>query len=218
MKKRKNIANARDFKNDNGEWVASYMVNTPDTYIQYQTRSYVVWRSINTRISDKFKAQHPTYKDSSCLFKDYQELAEWCQSQYGYLLKDNNGDHWSLDKDLLVIGNKDYSPETCVFVPHRINKLMTICDASRGKYPLGVSWDSASKKFSSACQDGTKSVRLGRFIDPTEAHRSWQLFKAAQIIKVSQDEILPENVKQALLRRAVKIQEEYDSGVETFFV
>lgn len=31
---------------------------------------------------------------------------------------------WHLDKDILLKGNKVYSPETCAFVPAKINSLL----------------------------------------------------------------------------------------------
>ena len=43
--------------------------------------------------------------------------------------------------------NKIYSPDTCIFVPNRINCAFTKSNASRGKYPIGVSFDKKSNKF-----------------------------------------------------------------------
>ena len=37
-----------------------------------------------------------------------------------------------LDKDILVRGNKLYSPDTCLFVPQEINNLLTVQN-KRGK-------------------------------------------------------------------------------------
>ena len=45
---------------------------------------------------------------------------------------------WSLDKDILVKGNKTYSPDTCCIVPKEINQLFIYQKRSRGDYPIGV--------------------------------------------------------------------------------
>ncbi len=49
---------------------------------------------------------------------NYLSFHEWCMAhhQYGY----------RLDKDLKVLGSKMYSPETCTFVPHRVNSFVTV--------------------------------------------------------------------------------------------
>ena len=49
------------------------------------------------------------------------------------------GEEMNLDKDILVKHNKIYSPETCVFVPHKINKLFVKGDKVRGKSVIGTS-------------------------------------------------------------------------------
>lgn len=218
MKKRVTISGVTDFKDATGKWVASYMLTTDEAHIQHQTRSYVVWNSINTRLSKRYKTLHPSYEESLCLFEDYQVFAEWCQTQHGYLEKDENGHFWSLDKDLLVLGNKDYSCTTCVFIPQRVNKLLTSREARRGKYPLGVSYDIESSKYVAACRDGEKALKLGRFTSEFEAHRTWQLAKVKEIIKAALDDRLSDKVKGALTTRANKIQEEYNNGKETIFV
>lgn len=45
---------------------------------------------------------------------------------------------YHLDKDILVKGNKVYSPETCCFVPHSINCLLLTRQRKRGALPIGV--------------------------------------------------------------------------------
>ena len=45
---------------------------------------------------------------------------------------------WELDKDILVKGNKIYSPDTCCFVPKEVNTVFTKRQSKRGDYPIGV--------------------------------------------------------------------------------
>lgn len=50
----------------------------------------------------------------------FQTFAEWAEKQTGFDIPD-----CQLDKDILVQGNKVYGPETCCFVPPRVNNLTT---------------------------------------------------------------------------------------------
>ena len=56
-----------------------------------------------------------------------------------------------LDKDILIKGNKIYSPQTCCFVPENLNSLITKNDSIRNNLPIGVSWDKKKNKFISTC-------------------------------------------------------------------
>lgn len=74
-------------------------------------------RMIRRCYSDNLHKQHPTYSDCSVcedwLF--FSNFAEWFDKHHV--------EGWELDKDILVSGNRTYSPETCCFVPHEINVL-----------------------------------------------------------------------------------------------
>ena len=54
---------------------------------------------------------------------------------------------YHLDKDILVKGNKKYSPTTCCFVPREINLAMPKNDKQRGNLPIGVSQDNRTKSY-----------------------------------------------------------------------
>ena len=96
---------------------------------------YRKWTNmLNRCYSDKPHDKYPTY--IGCTVCDewltFSNFKEWMIKQ------DWKGMH--LDKDIKINGNKTYSPETCVFIPHEINSLMLDCAASRGALPLGVSY------------------------------------------------------------------------------
>jgi hypothetical protein len=115
------------------------------TNIKYET-----WKGMFTRCySIKYQTKKPTYKN--CIVCDewhnFQNFGEWYDKNY-YEVDEEKMD---LDKDILVKGNKIYSSETCVFVPHSINALFIKSNALRGKYPIGVSWDKKSGKLRAQC-------------------------------------------------------------------
>lgn len=90
-----------------------------------------------------------------------------------------------LDKDILIQGNKIYSPETCIFVSSTINKLFTKCDGSRGEYKLGVHFNRKSGKFRAQCAVNGKQKHLGCFLTEEEAYQAYKIFKTAHIRNIA---------------------------------
>ena len=85
------------------------------------TKAYDAWKRMIQRCFDKkYKEDHPTYIGVTCIksWEDFQNFAEWWYSQ------PNHDKGFDLDKDLLVDGNKLYSPETCCLLPQEINKTL----------------------------------------------------------------------------------------------
>lgn len=84
---------------------------------------------------------------------------------------------WHLDKDLLVPGNKIYSPETCVFVPRAINTFLTNRHNHRGPWPVGVTYHERLNKWQASCNVHGKSEYLGVFTSPDEAFATYKVRK-----------------------------------------
>lgn len=89
---------------------------------------YLVWRSMFCRCYTKRNREN-TYKGCSVCEEWWllSNFKEWYDKHYV--------EGWELDKDILVKGNKVYSPETCCFVPPHINTVLTgtmICNPSKG--------------------------------------------------------------------------------------
>lgn len=88
------------------------------------TKAYDHWRRFLCRsYSVEWKDKHPTYSDTYVCndWHDYQLFAKWYHGQ-NYSANVN----YDLDKDLLVLGNNIYSPETCVLIPNELNKAIVI--------------------------------------------------------------------------------------------
>lgn len=54
---------------------------------------------------------------------------------------------WSLDKDIIVKGNKVYSPDTCCIVPSEVNSLFIYQKPNRGGLPIGVTFNIRDGRF-----------------------------------------------------------------------
>ena len=90
---------------------------------------------------------------------------------------------FALDKDILLKGNKIYSPETCCFVPQEINNLFIKRLRGRGKYPIGVSLNKG--KYFSEISCGNTRISLGYFDTPQEAFQAYKTAKEAYIKEVA---------------------------------
>ena len=137
----------------------------------FRCKYYTVWESMIRRCySKKLLESYPSYIGTSVCSEwlSATEFKKWMEQQ------DWHGK--CLDKDIVVPGNKLYSPETCAFVLQATNKFVTACDASRGDYPIGVSLCKRTGKYQAQCGNPftRKDEHLGYFSTTEEAHESWR--------------------------------------------
>ena len=100
------------------------------------TKVYQIWKDMVVRCyNEKFKLKFPTYKDVSVCTEwlNFQTFADWYMKQ-----RFANKIDYALDKDLLISGNKIYSPSTCVLIPQSINSALTTTRTNEGNLPTGV--------------------------------------------------------------------------------
>ena len=150
---------------------------------------YTTWGNMLLRCTKKSWIKRPRYKGTICSenFKSYSFFYEWCNNQIGFGNVDERGNTWHLDKDLLVKGNKIYSEDTCVFVPHRINVLLTKNNVNRGGNPVGVSWFKDSSKYMASCGDGFgNKIYLGLFDSKTDAFIAYKTCKEDLIKRLAE--------------------------------
>ena len=147
--------------------------------------------------SRKFQEKYKSYQ--GCLvcneWLSYSVFKDWFDKNYI--------DGLDLDKDILVKGNKIYSPETCVFVPHRINALLLSCKEARGNLPIGVSVYSKNK-YQVKITSGKKKYHIGYFNTKEDAFMAYKRAKEAYVRQVAQEYYsksqIPTNVYEALMR------------------
>lgn len=213
------FCNVPDVRGEDGLWVKTF---SPNKNERHKTRAFTLWNNITVRckVGGAEQQRRPGYVGCNNYFKDFQYFAEWCQTQYGYWNKNENGTYWSLDKDITALGNPDsgYSPETCLFVPSKVNNLILKRQRARGLYPLGVYLaQKTSDKFASCCSFNSKNIHLGIFDDPYAAHRAWQNFKISAIEDMLADIDIKEHTKlsRCIKAYANKIREDVKLGLET---
>lgn len=87
-----------------------------------KTEQYIKWFSMFVRCYDEgYQERQPTYIGCSVSdeFMDFQNFAQW----YDRAIYDCEYP-LELDKDLMIEGNKVYSPMSCCFIPKEINNAL----------------------------------------------------------------------------------------------
>lgn len=141
---------------------------------------YSIWHSLISRCyNEKMRHNFPAYEN--CIVCDewhnFQVFADWYEDNY---YNDNSGGRMHMDKDILITGNRLYSPETCIFVPQRINMIF-MTKFNKSGLPTGVS--SYRNKFRSKYNN----EELGIFITLDEAVKAHEDAKRIHIKQVANE-------------------------------
>lgn len=121
-------------------------------------------------------------------YADCEVCREWLDKEVYRLWDDANrykiksGSTLELDKDILVKGNRLYSPERCLLVPKYINSYFNSLRIER-KYnlPVGVSLIDGKYVAKATINMEGKAKYLGYYDTPSEAHEAWVNFKNEQL-------------------------------------
>ena len=146
---------------------------------------YKLWASMIRRCYDS-KWQKESYLDCYVCeeWKYFSNFLVWFNNH-----KDEYRTHYHLDKDILSKGNKEYSPQTCCFVPPFINTIIIRGQAKRanknGHCPIGVTFD--GDKYTSRLGVRGKVVTLGRFDTMEEAFQVYKVAKEKYLKDVAQE-------------------------------
>ena len=171
------------------------------------TREYRLWCNMLQRCySERHRQKYPTYLGCGVSedFKYFQRFAKWCHAQIGF------GERgFQLDKDILGRGNLQYSEDTCVFVPQRINLLLIKCDAVRGDHPIGVSLTKQQKYVAHCGDDNGKRLHLGIFNTPEAAHCAYKTCKESLIKRLADEyqSVIDHRVYTALMVYTISIND-----------
>lgn len=191
---------------------------------------YLLWKELLRRCySPKEHIRYPTYvgcevsptwyslNNFTTWVKDQKQHDLWL-SEKGKSRKDKKI-NFHLDKDILSVGSKIYSPETCVFIPNYLNSLLLIQKSQRNAFSLGVGWDKKLNKFRAYISIGSTYKYLGHFDKEVDAHKAWQKAKAQNILNVKSNY---QKEDYSDLRVVLKLQEiaerlltDYSLNIET---
>ena len=147
------------------------------TYSSKNRYVYDLWASMLKRAySDKEHTNSPSYKDVEVCEEwfNFQNFAEWCYSQEFFGVKDDKERWYELDKDILVQGNKTYSPDKCCFVPKEVNLIFVNIACKDSKGSVGVQYIPKIGKFIARVSFEGKSKYLGSFRDLEDAKKVYE--------------------------------------------
>ena len=129
--------------------------------------AYSQWKSMVSRCySEREKAKRSTYEE--CTLDDrwlsFMSFYRSWKPRYFY--------SYQIDKDILVTGNKEYSPDKCLMVPIWVN---TFIGEKRKttNLPVGVTWSKNKGRYLAQITTGMKYKTLGYYDDPIEASKVW---------------------------------------------
>lgn len=105
-----------------------------------------------------------------------------------------------LDKDLLIKGNKVYSPDTCLFVDKYVNTFLTEKKSKVSDYPTGASYHKRSKLFQSVISIKGKTTTVGVYKTAEEAGKKYLQVKYQLALELAAQQT-DARVAQALIAR-----------------
>jgi len=169
------------------------IITTPKKYINdsiYQMREeidgitylcplYSTWAGLKDRTNKKVEG----YEDCSICedWRRYSNFRAWMVEQ--------DWEDQEIDKDILIPGNRHYSPDTCAFVSRRMNNLFKTVHGSTSDLPMGVHYDNEprrrNKPYGVRLVRFNERIRLGRYATVEEAYSVYLNAKADYIYDVA---------------------------------
>lgn len=161
-------------------------------------KSYITWKNMISRCySTKIQLKHPSYIGCTVCdeWKYYSNFKKWYDKNYI--------DEYELDKDILIDGNKIYSPETCCFIPKYINTLFLDCNKARGQFPLGVYY---KKKNLNYCAQGNiygKQTHMGSYNTINEAYIIYKILRLKYCIEIAYEYLNKQLITESIYNRVI---------------
>lgn len=112
----------------------------------------------------------------------------------------------TIDKDILIKNNKVYSPNTCILVPERINKLFINTGKENG-LPRGV--HKRYNRYIASMSKGDGCVKLGSYLNLEEAFESYKREKEEYIKEIADlyKDIIPYKLYIAMYNYEIEIND-----------
>lgn len=167
-----------------------------DRYTNMRNRCY----------SKAFHKSHPWYEGCTICEEwldpehGLERFARWCDENY-YIV-DGEGTT-QLDKDILVPGNKVYGPDTCIFVPKRINCMFSGSSRKNTNgLPMGVQYSARQQQYYPFLNglDGKNIIEREYFNTAEEAWQVYAQYKSDYVESVAEAyrSVVPEKVYEAI--------------------
>ena len=157
-------------------------------------KPYKFWsHALERSYSPLYKSKFPTYEN--CIVSE-----EWRNYQnFGYWFKENfyevPSKRMELDKDLFYLGNKEYGPLKCCFLPNDINSIYKTTD---GTISRNIRFRSGKYEVTGAFEG--KKYYLGGFTTFREATQGYLDYKYSRLLEKRKvySSFLPQRVYDTL--------------------
>lgn len=168
-------------------------------------RKYLLWKNMIVRVyNTKYHQHRPTYINCSVCeeWLTFSNFKRWIEDP-----KNGYQEGYHLDKDILIKGNKVYSPDYCCFVPPLLNSVFTKRQRFRGKCPIGVTYDGMGYVSTLSTIDGCKY--LGYYKKTEDAFDVYKNAKESYVKELAESYFkegkITEKVYHALMKYEVEI-------------
>ena len=143
--------------------------------------AYSQWKSMIARCySEKEKAKSVTYEECTLdpEWLSFMNFYGFWKNKYKYL--------YQVDKDILFVNNKLYSPTKCTMVPCWVNTIIGEKN-KKSNLPIGVVWNKNRGKFIAQITTGRNYKGIGYYDDPVSANHAWFKEKIKYLNKMKSD-------------------------------
>lgn len=155
---------------------------------------YVRWSKMLNR------CYNPYYLNKKRTYIDCYVCDEWLKfSNFKAWMEKQDWQGRHLDKDILIEGNKIYSPETCAFVLPATNNFILITGNTKDEN-VGACYDKRSRKWLCEISINGKTKKLGGYNTEEEALAVYRKAKYERTLVVCKNET-DSRVKEALIKR-----------------
>jgi len=178
-----------------------------------KVNNQLAYKHWNTMLK-RSKSKRLAYQDITICdeWKIYNNFEKWFEENY-YTVPN---ERMEVDKDILIKGNKIYSPSTCIFVPQTINGLFemkshkTVSHHFPNKVqsptneflPTGVTWRKDRHKYRASLNLGSQIVKnLGHYDTIEEAFIVYKQAKEQRIKDVAEEykPYIPNKLYEAMI-------------------
>lgn len=170
---------------------------------------YDLWVSILKRCYQKnTRCKNEAYKGVTVCdeWLSFANFFGWLNKEVGYRGKPVG---MELDKDLIIKGNRVYSPEACSFVPSCVNTLLISCKVARGEWPVGVCFHKNNGWFVARLNCYGVVKHLGNYSTPEDAFAVYKIAKEAHIkvVAIQHKDVLKPAVFESLMGWEINIDD-----------
>lgn len=165
-----------------------------------QTVVYRTWSAIMSRCyNEKSLKKHPSYIGCTVCeeWLNFQNFGKWFEENFNP--KTMQG--WNVDKDILVKGNKIYSPEYCMIIPKILNNSF-VSTSKKKEGTVGVNYYTKDNAYVAQGNTGKKNTNyIGQFKNQEDAIKAYANAKEKYIKELADEwrELIGERAYKGLI-------------------